>query len=433
MNKLKSIFKRAITSVLAISCCTGLCVSQAACGSDMFFDPTAEIVNKDGATAVVTFVVDDGDKTTATFARNMMDEYDSLTFSFAVWTKDFATLVESDDGSDYVKLGNNYLYTQNATQLENVAFWNDILESDKCELISHTHTHAFWGTNDDGGTFEYVKNNDTSVLTATMPAGSVSKEIYASNQILKRLFPSDTYLNQKCLTFVIPGIGVRTSDYTTSDGRVIKTYNTYFTKLLKQAIKDGEYISARNTFQVVNTSDSSSKVNLPSTLDTIEKRMSVNAYMIVNANKGSNIDNWTAYIDHAISQNGWACYCIHKMINEENGHFIYQDDAEALFDYAASKNVWIATYSDASLYYLEWSSAAVNCSYKDGKITVTVKDKENDDIFDMPLTVKVTVPSDWTSASVGGETIIVNTDSNGNKFVYVNAVPDGASVIIEKN
>ncbi|MBR2461213.1 MAG: hypothetical protein IKB34_08310, partial [Clostridia bacterium] len=353
--KRKSKFSRFMRSALAFaltaSCCSGICLSNISCGEK--FDPVAEIVNKDGVDAVVTYVIDDGNKPTGTFAREMLDKYQYLTVSFAVWTKDFATLKELPDGSQYVMAGNKYTYTQTDAQVQNVNFWNDILSGGRCELISHTHTHNFWGTNDDGGTFQYVKNNESNVLTATMPKGSVSKEVYGSNQILKELFPSSDFPTQSYLGLITPGIGVRTADFTTNDGKVIPTYNTYFLKLMQQAIQRGEYIAARGTFQTTNTKDSSSRVITPSKLEKLTDRMNVPAYMIVTENRNSSgsateggIENWTAYIDHAIEQKGWACYCIHNIhenVTDHAGHKIDERDAEELFAYTADKSVWVAT------------------------------------------------------------------------------------------
>ena len=400
------------------------------------------VVNKNGADATVTYVIDDGQKKTGEFAKQMLDKYEYLTFSFAIWTKDFATLteVEGEDGiREYVMDGNGrYVYTQTDAQKATVQFWNDILTGGRCEVVSHTHTHNFWGTNDDGGDFEYVKNNQTEVITENMPKGSSSKELYASKQIIEDLFP--TYLNphQGNVALITPGIGVRTSDYTTADGRVIPTYNTYFRQIMREAIESGKYTSARGTFQVTNTTASASRVILPSSVDTIDERMNIPAFMIVTENAngkgtiGDGIENWTAYIDHAIEQNGWAPFCIHNIadVNNHNGHYIDDNDAEALFAYTADKNVWVATYTDASNYYIEWSTSTVTTAYEDGKITVTLTDREDDELFRDELTVKVAVPSVWDSATVNGEALEIHVNADGSSYVYLNIVPDTGAVEI---
>ena len=425
--------KRKLTLLTTISLLLNSCLGLAACGSSApAFTPEATVVNKDGVDAVVTYVVDDGYIKTGEFAKKMMQRYEDLTFTFAIKTKDFGTLTETADHTEYVMDGDKYVYTQNDTHLSNIAFWRDVMSLGQSEIVSHTHTHAFWGTNDDGGEFEYVKNNSETIDKGTVPKGSSSKELFASKQLIEEMFPSSVYERQNPITIINAGIGVRTGDYKVGD-KTIPTYRKYFYELIEQAMVDGSYIGGRGTFQVTNTADSASKVILPDSLKTANSRIAVPAYMIVNANKGENgIENWTAYIDHAIRKGGWACYCIHAMSKPEeaSGHYIYESDAEELFKYSDDKNVWVATFTDAMLYYLEWSTATAKAEFENGVVKVTLKDKEPDELFNMPLTVKVTVPSAWKGAVCDGETLEAYTDDNGNKCVYVNIVPGSGPVEI---
>ena len=96
---LKKMLKKMVSSALAVTCACGSVVWGTSCSS---FEPTAEIVNKNGASAVVTFVIDDGNHDTGTFSKEMMEKYEHLTFTYALWTKDFATLTETEDGTEYV-------------------------------------------------------------------------------------------------------------------------------------------------------------------------------------------------------------------------------------------------------------------------------------------------------------------------------------------
>ena len=100
-----------------------------------------------------------------------------------------------------------------------------------------------------------------------------------------------------------------------------------------------------------------------------------------------------------------------------------------LFKHAAEKNVWVANYTEAALYYAEWASADVDVEYTDGKITVTLTDANDNSVYDEALTVKVTVPPSWSVVNVNGETVEVLSDEDGS-FVYLNVVPDSGSVII---
>ena len=105
---------------------------------------------------------------------------------------------------------------------------------------------------------------------------------------------------------------------------------------------------------------------------------------------------------------------------------------EELFRYSDDKNVWVATFTDAMLYYCEWSTANVKTTFENGAVTVKLTDKEDDTIFNMPLTVKVTIPSNWKNPVCNGEALSFYTDDAGNRCVNVNIVP-GNSVEITEN
>ena len=403
---------------------------------DAEYTPEGVIVNKGGAEGTVSYVIDDNDNATATFANSLLSKYQNLTLTYAIRTKYFATLL-TEEGPDGLlryrrSADGSYLYTLNEP---NVAFWREITASERVELVNHTHTHTFWGTNDDGGEFKYLKTSDlNTVLTSTQPVGSSSKELYATMQILKDLF-GDLDRNNT-LSYIQAGISVYTADREVN-GETIETYKKYFDSLIKEAIQNGKLATARGTFQVTDTTSSASKVVSKEDLVTTEQRMKVNAYMILNKNAGENIENWTAYIDHALEQGGWAPFCIHLITeNEHSSHHILQSQADALFAYTASlgDRVWVATYTDASLYFCEWSTAKVDCKYLNNNVVVTVTDEENDEIFNMPLTVKVTIPPSFgSSAFVNGEALEVLEDEGGTKYVLVDVVPDGDAVIISKS
>ena len=390
------------------------------------FSTTAKIVNKDGAKGVVTYVIDDYFRSEYEFASGMLEKYQNLSFSFAVVTDDIATLKTQTVGDgklEYVKDENGkYEYTVNE---DNVYWLQGILDLGRTEIVSHSHTHAFWGTNDDGGVFNYFKNDGTFMTSAEMPKGSATKELLASKQIIRDLFPS-----QRGIAFVEPSIGVRTSD-ASYNGQNVVTFKKYFNDLLSGMIESGEIIGSRGTFQA--TSGYDKYVNTRLTLASLENKMNVKAFMILDKNSGNGIENWTNYIDEAMNMGGWACFCIHKMTRTPDSvyHYILQSQADQLFGYTDSlgKDVWVAPYTDALLYFSEWSTASVDAKYNNGKITVSITDKEHDEVYNMPLTVKVTVPDGWSEAKVGNEVITVNKENN-QSFVYVNVVPDADPVEI---
>ena len=129
-------------------------------------------------------------------------------------------------------------------------------------------------------------------------------------------------------------------------------------------------------------------------------------------------------------------YCIHNILSPSaaDGNYILEEHAERLFAQASGygDDIWIANYTEATKYYHEWSSATVTGSYDAASNTVGVSltDNERDDIYDMPLTVKVNVPGTWSSATVGGESLEIRKNSDGGSFVYVNIAPETTVTIV---
>ncbi len=403
----------------------------------------AEIVNKNGASGTVTFVIDDGDQTTATFAKEMLLKYTDLGVSFAVPAKKIATLKTDDKNGDgipeYVTVDGKYVYEVDE---ESYDFWCDVLSVGRSEIVNHSYTHGFFGSDDNGGTYEYVKNNQSTVTVSdVIPVGSVTKEIYASKQILEELFPDYLSKNKTMISYIGAGIGVRTADYMLPDGTVIKSYKPYLDTLLAEAYRKGAIVGVSGTFgQNYSASlDVSTKVITKDNF-TESRRLSIPRYMIehYNANPegilNDDISNWTDFIDAAIDLNGWACFCIHKIREtipqNSSDHFISEAQAEMLFKYASENNLWIATNSEAMLYFSEWSTASVSAELDGDKINVTLTDGEDDSVYTEELTVKVTVPATWSGITVNGESLEIARNSDGTGYVLVNIVPDSGVVTL---
>ena len=161
-----------------------------------------------------------------------------------------------------------------------------------------------------------------------------------------------------------------------------------------------------------------------------ESRISIPSLAVTHY---QDVSLWKGHIDNATAVGGWAVFCVHRVLEdgtESTAHHIYRSQAEEIFEYTVEQNVWIANQTEATKYYCEWSGASVDADYIDGNILVTLTDEEDNTVYDEALTVKVTVPSSWTEASVGGSALTVNVDENGNSFVYIDIVPDSGVVSI---
>ena len=398
----------------------------------------AQIVNRGGASGAVSFVIDDGNQPTATFAKSMLQKYERLKLGFAIKGNSVASLntKNTDGATEYEMKDGKYTYTVNQANLN---FWLDIKATGKAEILNHTFTHAFHGTNDDGGVFEYVKNGEDKVTTSSsFPKGSSTKEILATKQVLFELGLSDSPL-----TLIHAGIGVRTQDYTVLGQKII-TYKTYLNKVLSEAIERGEIIGSRGTFTVTDDSQLESKIITPKT--AYERRLSgVPAFMIedytddtiVGAAYKSDINSWKTHINNAIAKGGLACFCIHNISDTQKGlHHIDKSQAEELFKYADGLlSLAIMNFTEAMKYYHEWNQATVTATaYKDEYITVSVTDTLDNSVYDEALTVKVYLPEffgDEAKLACGTNELPlrVSSDANG-RFVLVDTVPDSGDLKI---
>lgn len=396
----------------------------------------SQVVNKGGADATVTFVIDDGDQSTATFVlEKMAPKYPSLKASFALITNKLATLdmVTNPDGTkEYAKDENGfYTYTKNDSAW---AFWQNVAKNKNFELVSHSHTHKYWGENDNGGQFKYYNTAGEEFMSDNLPKGSVSKEFVASKQIIQDLDPT-----QLAAAFVRSGLS--------AGGKNVKYSDTFWDPIHTS----GVYIGARGTYTYPDRPRD--MVNVFSEFDDQVVRDKIKSYMVqhyntnpkvktTQANSGpeeclaAGIPYWTDYIDTAVEMKGWAAFCIHTIRPDthdtRSGHYIFQSQADELFAHTqklvGENKVWIATLSEGMIYANEWSSASVS-AYVDGdKVVVTLDHKEEGAYYNMPLTVKVALPEGKTAASVDGKSL-KSFSENGTTYAYVDVAPKTSVVI----
>lgn len=408
---------------------------------------TAEIVNKDGRDGSVFFVFDDGFQDTADLiATNILPKYDAIRLSYALNTSKIASLTLSPDGYEWVKdSSGKYVITPkkntynskiegsiyNSTDFEYVYdFWKSIAERDGVELLSHSHTHSEWGMEDyatvEGGKVKY-------------PNGNVTKELAASQQIIRDLCGDDS------LVYIKPGVG----NCTGNDA-------TYYHDLIA---KCGVYIGARGTG--ANAWNVAAAVNKFSLFGTEKQNFHIDSYAVKHHSTQKNPDGsntfttvedstneeciaagisvWEEFIDAAITDGGMTGFCIHSVVPDNSDTTskwrIYESQLNALFAYAQKLSdegkLWIPTITEATKYYTEWSSAKVEAKIN-GEESVTVKltHKEDKDIYNEALTVKVNVPRSWTTATAGNNALEIHTGTDGNQYVYVDVTPNTAAITI---
>ncbi len=380
----------------------------------------SEIVNKNAADGVVTFVFDDGYKRTAdVITSNLLDKYDSVVLSYAIVTNNLADIlgegksgkynIKPNDYTEYNQLQNSKFDSVYQYEYE---FWLDALAArEGIELISHSHTH-------DG----------PSIVADPL------LELKASQQILRDL------CLQNALTYVNPGVGDYGKDPTYVDLRV----------------NSGIYIGARGSGEKATTAPwlRESYMNRYSTyalaVNQYGTKLDSNGNPTTNASSSrddclaAGISRWTDHIENAMNSDGWACFCIHNVIpageTSTSKWHIYEEQLDALFAYSQGKSeegkLWIANYTEAQMYYNQWASAEIETVVESDEsvaVTLTIpQDEPNRELYTAEMTVKVSVPINWTGAKYGSLICDVNENKDGTKFIYANITP-GETIIITSN
>ena len=400
--------------------------------SETLSSVNSAIVHKNGAKGTISFVIDDGTESTANFMYNSIfnkEGYENITATFALKTNKLVTMhTTTDENGNTVYAideNGNYLYTEIAGKFD---YWRNILATGKADIASHTHTHVYEGDNDSGGIFVYKKNDGTYAQTADLPAGHITMELVGSNQVIKAVKGTDD-----SIAFIIPGVGASH----------MGAYSSIY-------MDCGEYLVSRGTFGAGTVvTDYNSRIYLPEELANSSLK-SLAAYMIehyttdpagsTDANStnaeclAAGIQNWTDFMDTAISTGGWASFCIHE-IRPDNytggDHHIYESQAKQLFAYANAygDDAWIASYNDAAKYYVEWSKSTVSSKiYDNSTIAVALETDLTDARYDMALTVRVEIPESWAGAKLDGASLEILSDEQG-RYVYVDLLP-GESINI---
>lgn len=140
--------------------------------------------------------------------------------------------------------------------------------------------------------------------------------------------------------------------------------------------------------------------------------------------------------------NGWYIPITHRVGDVEGAELSYKM-ADKMFAYIASLRdegkVWVTTYSEAVKYVRERQNSTVSAYFDEESIFVDVKMTGTTDdglplgtdVFNVPLTVKIEVPADYSKIyyTNAGKEYITEAFSQGSKnYVYVNVSPNSGPV-----
>jgi peptidoglycan/xylan/chitin deacetylase (PgdA/CDA1 family) len=130
---------------------------------------------------------------------------------------------------------------------------------------------------------------------------------------------------------------------------------------------------------------------------------------------------WLVLVSHGVDGIGWEPKTGAE-IKEYLGYMKSKED-----------RLWVATFQDVTKYMRERMHGVVH-SYAEGEaITVVLRDELTDESYDLPLTLKTSVPPEWQVVEVrqGRRTVRVNaTQDRENSYVFYQAVPNAEVVTL---
>ena len=385
----------------------------------------AKVVVKNDAKGAAALVLDDGGEKAATYAKSYMEKYTDISVTFALKTNNYASFVKDSKGNYVMSEDGKFTYTQTEDQIDNTNYWYALLDTKdengnalapRVELISHSHTHG------------------------NPPDGNLYAELLGARHILQGLFGYDSP------AFIAAG-GIENKQEGYDD------------------VKMEVYVASRGTngstdvFEMINTLsefDKAKRKRLDSFMVQFNKMwltedgnfsdttITAEEALRLDENGKADVSHVEAFIDCAMENGGLAAFCIHGIVpttsTETSSLRIYDEQADAIFAYvqkhAETGDLWSTTYSEAVLYFCEWNTSELDVRrVNDNMLAISLTDEEDDSIFDMALTVKVSVDDDWTSVRMaqGASTKTLEVKGEaGARYVLVDIVPDTGIVTLTK-
>ena len=362
--------------------------------------PASVMKSKNGADATVVFIHDDGARATVEFLNEEFPKYN----------------INGTIGIIGNKLTGSAL-----------SMWETLLEASNGRLnfASHSYNHEYFGESDSAESGTLSDGTEYSYA-----AGHLTQEIANERSRINGLFP-----NERVLTFIKPGVKYPNGKKQVSDAAM--------------SMIQEHYIAMRNTGGGVDNIPPADIYSVKSLMGRYNPDYTNDEYQSASY--------WKEYLDEAISKKGLLVYLFHNIYDdfEASGLFVSKTRISNLFktmgDDIEEGKIWNAKFDEAMQYAVEYGAnpQATATAYYEGTpcIRVGVTDDisriDTDevgkfkglDMFDYPLTVKVTVPFDWTyvklTQSYNDRVEIAKTFTEGGKrYVYANVVPDKASAML---
>lgn len=275
----------------------------------------------------------------------------------------------------------------------------EFLDTGRWKIINHTMTHTPYCDTVDG---KKVVNED-----------KLKSELVTSIDHLRKLFP-----DQRVLTFAMTG--TQSSVGADSDPDNLRAR--------EREVIGENYIGGRFKGAGATAFDEIQWNNMPH----------------LQLNRGS-LTNVLNSIDAAAKDGKYFMVYTHYVCEDDELGTVYNESswtnrttAEALCarvsQYVKDGSVWCAHFEDAVMYMRERLTSTLTTGFENGKITILLTDKMDDEIFNHPLTLKLTVPEAWGGVKITQNGVVSYAkvvEADGERYVLANVTPDKGEATVE--
>lgn len=150
------------------------------------------------------------------------------------------------------------------------------------------------------------------------------------------------------------------------------------------------------------------------------------------------VDNFKSNFESTAKIAGWSVYLIHGIDGDGGYSSLKSEVLHSSLEFLDQnrERFWVATFGNAVRYIRERNNVSVTeTEATDEKLTVAITDTLNNDVYNLPVTLRRQLPDGWGKAYVlqGAYTLLSNIVTiNDLKYVEFDVVPDVASVQIVK-
>jgi peptidoglycan/xylan/chitin deacetylase (PgdA/CDA1 family)/phage anti-repressor protein len=302
---------------------------------------------------------------------------------------------------------NTIFITDDSLDHNGYGTWNQFqkMALDGHEMGSHTVTHP---------------DLDTLPIGTTSTAGTLLYELYQSQKTIEQEIP-----NQKCITFAYPFLAY--------DSTVI-SYTAQFYESARDGSNDpnGSYLIG-SEFYNIGAYKESFDAPRDSTRDDLK------------------LQDFESYVQTSITDGKWGILEGHDVVPfaqildmsvsyQASDNPISTEWLTSLCQWLKQKSdsnlVWVETFGNITRYMKEREQFQYNITLQTAtQIKINATDTLNNQIYNYPLTVDISVPSTWEWAIIiqGSRTDTIKTLIAGDSaYVRTYVIPDGGILILNK-